>query len=94
MPQESGSLAGITVEVAAKDPEKVKIFKTRTSYEIPEPTGDDDPLIDLVLSLELEKGKYVLAVAVRDEASQLTSYVSTSVEIDPPSGDPAAPTSR
>jgi len=61
MPQESGSLAGITVEVAAKDPEKVKIFKTRTSYEIPEPTGDDDPLIDLVLSLELEKGKYVLA---------------------------------
>ena len=84
MPQESGSLAGVTVEVAAKSPENVKIFKTRTSYEIPQPDGDDNPLIDLVLSLELEEGRYVLAVAVRDEASQLTSYVSTAIEISPP----------
>jgi len=84
MPQQTGSHAGITIEVAAKNPEKAKIFKTRTTYQIPEPVGEDDPLIDMVLSLELEKGKYVLAVAVRDEASQLTSYVSTSVEISPP----------
>ena len=87
MPQETGSLAGVTIEVAAKDPEKVKIFKTRTRYDIPEPTEDDDPLIDMVLSLELEEGKYVLAVAVRDEASQLTSYVSTSVEVSTPVED-------
>jgi len=88
MPQQEGSQAGITIEVAAKDPEKAKIFKTRITYEIPEPVDEDDPLIDMVLNLELEKGRYVLAVAVRDEASQLTSYVSTSVEISPPAEDP------
>ncbi len=45
----------MTIEVAAKDPERVKIFKTRTNYQIPEPDGEDDPLIeDIVLNLELE----------------------------------------
>lgn len=88
MPGEEGARAGITVEVAAKDPENAKIFKTRTNYEIPEPSMDDDPLIDMLLSLELAKGKYVIAVAVRDEASQLTSYVSTSIEITPPEETP------
>lgn len=85
MPQAAGSMAGVTIELVAKDPEKVKISKIRTAYEIPEPTGDDDPLISMVLNLELERGRYVLAVAVRDEATQLTSYVSTSVEVSPPS---------
>ena len=87
LPLESGTLANVTIEVAAKDPEKFKIFKTRSSYQIPEPTGEDDPLIDMVLNLELEPGRYVLAVAVRDEASQLTSHVSTSVEVSAPSDE-------
>lgn len=37
--------------------------------------------------LRLEKGKYVRAVAVRDDASQLTSLVSPSVEISPSAED-------
>lgn len=84
MPQATGSLAGITVEVAAKEPNRNKIHRTRTRYEIPEPVEEDDPLIDLVLSLELEEGQWVLAVAVRDEVTQETSYVSTSIELSPP----------
>lgn len=84
LPQESGSLAGITIEVAARDPEGDKIHRTRSRYEIPEPVGEDDPLIDLVMSLQLAAGQWVLAVAVRDEATQETSYVSTSVELSTP----------
>lgn len=90
MPKEAGSQADVTIEVAAKDPDKVKIFKTRSTYEVPEPDGEDDPLIDMVLNLRLEEGKYVLAVAVTDEASQIVSYVSTSVEISPPDEDPGS----
>ena len=63
--------------------DKAKVFRTRTSYEIPEPVGEDDPLIDLLMSLELETGRWVLAVAVRDEVTQETSYVSTSIEMAP-----------
>jgi len=89
MPQQAGSLAGVTVEVAAKDPEKAKVFRTRTTFEIPEPVGETNPLIDLVMSLELEKGQWVLAVAVRDEVTQETSYVSTAIEMSPqPAADP------
>jgi hypothetical protein len=49
--------------------------------------GEDDPLIDMVLSLELEPGQWILAVAVRDEISQDTSYVSTSIELSPPAAE-------
>lgn len=89
VPGEDGPLAGVTVEVAARDPERSKILRTSTSYEVAAPAGDGDPVIDLLLSVELEPGRYVLAVAVRDRMTQETSYVSTSVEIAPP-GEAAA----
>ena len=90
MPQATGSLAGITVEVAAKEPNRNKIHRTRTRYEIPEPVEEEDPLIDLVLRLELEEGQWVLAVAVRDEVTQETSFVSTSIELAPPEPESAS----
>lgn len=92
MPQEDGSVAGITIEVAAKDPEKAKVFKSRTSYRIPEPEEQEDSLISMVMKLELEEGKWLLAVAVRDEATLETSYVSTSFEvIEPPESASTGP---
>ncbi len=56
MPQQAGSLAGVTVEVAAKDPEKAKVFRTRTTFEIPEPVGETNPLIDLVMKPRAGEG--------------------------------------
>ena len=94
MPQEVGSRAGISVEVAAKNPKKSKIHRTRTRYEIPEPVEENDPLIDLVLSLQLGEGQWILAVAVRDEVSQETSYVSTSIELSPPTAETEAAKGR
>lgn len=88
MPQPTGSMAGVTVEVAAKKEEGAKIHRTRSRYEIHEPVDEDEPLIDLVLSLELGEGRWVLAVAVRDEVTRETSYVSTSVELSLPPETP------
>ncbi len=83
LPGDGGPLAGVEVDVAAKTPERPRVVRTGTSWEVRQPSVEDDPVIDLVLSLELPPGRYVLAVAVRDQASRETSYVSTSIEIAP-----------
>ena len=87
LPQRGGDKSRLTAIVLAQDERRKQTAFVQKSYDVPKPE-DMETDISMVVPLDLEAGIHILAVAIRDEASLETSFVSTGIELQPqaPSG--------
>lgn len=81
--------ARVFVQVVWRDASGRKPEVRSKTWNINGP-ADENGLLDLALDLELTGGLSTVAVAVRDEASRETSYVSTTVALPVEAPSPAA----
>ncbi len=86
LPQGDSAVARLEATVAIRVPGRPKIELVERVLPVPAPPAGSQMTLDLVVPVELEAGPKVLAVALRDQASNETSFVSTSVEIQAPDG--------
>ncbi len=83
LPQQGGDKSRLTAIVLAQDERRKQTAFVQKSYDVPKP-ADMETDISMVVPLELEAGIHILAVAIRDEASLETSFVSTGIELQTP----------
>ncbi|HVS12374.1 MAG TPA: VWA domain-containing protein [Thermoanaerobaculia bacterium] len=86
LPGPEGEYARLTVKVMARNADDPAVAFRQQRYLVEKPGADGPELLDLTVDLEVPQGVNVIAVALRDEATQETSYVSTTLEIDGPVG--------
>jgi len=82
LPNDAGGRAEVRVKVATRDYDSGKLEYEERLFKAPRPS--DTEHLDFVVELELAKSVYTIAVGLRDEASQESSYLSTTVEIQDP----------
>ena len=83
LPQAGGDRAAVRLQVVSRDVESGKLKSVEKSFEAPRPSGATEQL-DFAVGLGLGTSTYVVAVGLRDEATRVTSFVSTTVEIQDP----------
>lgn len=88
VPSGGGTVAHVFVRIAARDAEGDRTDLMEKIWKIEGPAKEDS-LLDLRVDLELGPGLRTLAVAVRDELSRETSFVSTTLAVPTP-GPPVA----
>ena len=87
LPQQGGDFANLRVAVMTRDQRRAKSSFKQEGYRLPRPEGSGPDLtVSLVIELELEAGIHTIAFGVRDEASQVASYVATGVDLQTPAG--------
>jgi VWFA-related protein len=85
LPGAGGAKAQVQVLVMTRDEAGAKTSFKRESYRLDRPKGDAEGLtLSLVVDLELEVGVHYIAIAVRDEATQIASVVATGVDLKRP----------
>ncbi len=82
LPQKNGDWSRLTAVVLAQDERRRQTAFVQKSYDVPKPE-DTAADISMVVPLDLEEGIHILAVAIRDEASLETSFVSTGIQLQP-----------
>jgi len=85
LPQHGGEVARFKVQVMAQDEHRRRSAFAQKVYQVPRPEAANQ-LISLTLGLELDGGVHVVAFGVLDEASQETSFVSTTIDLRPATG--------
>lgn len=88
VPSGEGTMAHVFVRIAARDADGDRTDLLEKIWKIEGPAKADS-LLDLRVDLELGPGLRTLAVAVRDELSRETSFVSTTLAVPTP-GPPVA----
>lgn len=81
LPGENTSVAQLKLMVTAYNEENREVAAKQEMFQIEQPSQPGQKTIDLVVEIDLEAGSHVVAVGLRDEATQETSYVTTSIEI-------------
>jgi VWFA-related protein len=84
LPGESAPIAKLNLLMTAYNEENREVASERTIFQIERPSQLGQRTIDLVVEIDLAPGVHVVAVGLRDEATQETSYVTTAVEIQSP----------
>ena len=76
-------VAQLTLQVAACDERNRNVVFEQKKFRFDQASGEppEGAMLDLAIDLELDGGAYVVAVALRDEATRETSYVSTTLEV-------------
>ncbi len=83
LPTGEGDLAHLTVRVLGRNARNRRLADDARTFRVARPPSDAETL-DLLVPLEIGGGPLVLAVGVRDEATQVVSYLSTSLDIQNP----------
>ena len=84
LPGPDGDNATIQVLISARNLRNQRTVSEQKVYQVPSATVADTESIAMVIPLPMAVGVHVVAVALRDQASQETSYISTSLEIQEP----------
>jgi VWFA-related protein len=84
LPEEGGAVARLRVQVSARDENNRRVAWQQKVFGIDQPEGDEEHLIDLAVELELPEGEFVMAVGLRDEATGESSFLATTLAIQPP----------
>ncbi len=85
LPQLGDHFASLRVAVMARDQRQARSSFKQEGYRLPLPReSDPDLTVSLVIELELEAGTYAIAFGVRDEATQVMSFVATGVDLRQP----------
>ena len=93
VPSGGATMAHVFVRIAARDEDGDRTDLVEKVWKIEGPAKEDG-LLDLRFDLELGPGLRTLAVAVRDELSKETSFVSTTLAVPTPQPPVAAQSSR
>lgn len=87
LPQQGGEFASLRVVVMTRDERRAKTAFKQEGYRLARPEGaGEDLTVSLVIDLDLEEGIHVIAFGVRDEATQVASFVATGVDLKRPAG--------
>ena len=85
LPQRGGELASLRVLVLTRDQRTAKSSFKQEGYRLARPKGTDPNLtVSLVIELDLEAGVHAIAFGIRDEATQVASFVATGVDLRQP----------
>ncbi len=84
LPQRDGDFANLRVVVLSRDERRANSSFKQEGYRLARPQAEGEDLtVSLVVELELDAGIHVIAFGVRDEATQIASYVATGVDLQP-----------
>ncbi len=82
LPQQGGDFANLEVLVLTRDERHAKTAFKREGYRLARPQDAEPGLtVSLVVDLDLPEGIHVIAFGVRDQATQIASYVATGVDL-------------
>lgn len=85
LPQRGGEFASLSVAVMTRDEREARTAFKQEGYRLPRPEAADEGVtVSLVIELDLEEGIHVIAFGVRDEATQVASFVATGVDLQKP----------
>ncbi len=91
LPGKGGDFASLRVVVLTRDERRAKTSFKQESYRLARPPAAEPGLtVSLVVELDLEAGIHVIAFGVRDDATQVASYVATGVDLRRPAEVAAA----
>ncbi len=91
LPQKDGDFASLRVAVLTRDERRARSSFKQEGYRLARPIETDPGFtVSLVIELDLEVGIHVIAFGVRDEATQVASYVATGVDLQLPAGETGA----
>ncbi len=87
LPQKDGDFAKLQVAVMTRDERRARTSFKQEGYRLARPEDPDPNLtVSLVVDLDLDAGIHVIAFGVRDEATQVASYVATGVDLQQMAG--------
>ncbi len=81
LPFEDKEMAQIQVLVASRHAATARVVREEKTYQVEAPPDRETRLLDLVFNLEIPDGVNLVAVAVRDDATRETAFVSTTVAV-------------
>ena len=81
VPREDGVIAQLSVQVSTRNAVDQKGIFDHRAYRIHWRTDSDQETVVVSMDLVLPPGLHVVAVGVRDDASRIASFVSTTVEL-------------
>jgi VWFA-related protein len=84
LPHSGGELANLKLQVASREVGTGRVTREEKLFRVERPPQGSSELVDLLVDLRLETGVHVLAVGLRDEATQETSYLTTAIRIQDP----------
>lgn len=87
LPFEDKEMAQIQVLVASRHAGTGKVVRDEKRYQVEAPPDRETRLLDLVFNLEIPDGVNLVAVAVRDDATRETAFVSTTVAVGERAGN-------
>ena len=90
--QGGDAYAQVELWVARRDMVSLEVTTDSQIFRPRRPPAEaGSELVDLVQHVEISVGTHVLALAVRDQVTRETSYLTTALEIHPPGGLPSGP---
>lgn len=81
LPLEDREMAQIRVEVASRHAETSRVVRDEKTFQVETPPDRDTRLLDLVFNIDIPDGLNMVAVAVRDDATRETAFVSTTLAV-------------
>ena len=91
LPQRGGDFASLRVVVLSRDERRAKSSFKQEGYRLARPAEAEPGLtVSLVIDLELKAGIHIIAFGIRDEATQVASFVATGVDLQRPPGTAGA----
>ncbi len=81
LPFEDKEMAQIRVEVASRHAQTSKVVRGERTFLVEVPPDRDTRLLDLIFNIDIPDGLNMVAVAVRDDATRETAFVSTTLAV-------------
>lgn len=81
LPLDDKEMAQIEVRVKSRNLNNANIVQESKTFLVEMPPDPETRLLDLLFNLEIPEGVNVVAVAVRDDATRETAFVSTTVAV-------------
>ncbi len=88
LPTDEGVIAQISVQVSTRNTRDQRGIFDHRAYRVHWKTPEDQESVVVSIDLEMPSGLHIVAVAVRDDATRTTSYVSTSIQLEPQRSGP------
>ncbi len=83
LPTDEESIAQLSLQISTRDTRTQKGIFEHRAFRVRQPSGPNQDLLSLVVELEVPPGVHLVAVGLRDDATLESSFVSTTVELNP-----------
>ncbi len=87
LPEGDSTMAQLTVQVSTRNTKNQKGIFEQSMFRIRRPAGAEEELTSVLFELALPEGVHLIAVGVRDDATQETSFVTTTLELRAAAGE-------